>query len=338
MCLVEYLRSLISLPSGTAIQIFRKAKNLQRILIGWGDILWPFGILGSLNTVILATWNAHDPVVWERAAVDEDTLQDSRSLEESASFGSCNCDNFRIYFGLVVAVNFGFAVVALVQAYECRKISTDFWESIYISVSLGCIVQVWTVGLPLFKLLDGDPRGLFFVKSVVVFLTSVLPLLLIFLPKIGYERDSHQGQSHVHGHDPSSTTHQGDHSITSHDSEMSKGRKGKTEGQNGPDGTEGGKSPKRRVYPRGVRIIQTSNRHVEEVEKLQRSLRHAESRHRTLNDRYERLQEKLDHYMVSRDPTHEFNNSQNRSKNNFILAARSESVVPHLPPNKHPKM
>ena len=118
MCLVEYLRSLISLPSGTAIQIFRKAKNLQRILIGWGDILWPFGILGSLNTVILATWNAHDPVVWERAAVDEDMVQDSRSLEQSASFGSCNCDNFRIYFGLVVAVIFNADTISVYQRLE----------------------------------------------------------------------------------------------------------------------------------------------------------------------------------------------------------------------------
>ena len=281
--------------------------------------------------VILATWNAHDPVVWERAAVEE--TSQSRSLEESASFGSCNCDNFRIYFGLVVAVNFGFAVVALVQAYECRKILTDFLESIYISASLGCIVQVWTVGLPLFKLLDGDPRGLFFVKSGVVFLTSVIPLLLIFLPKIGYERDS-QGRFQEHGHEPSSTGHQGDHSITSHDSEMSKGRKGKGEGRNNaPERTEG-KSKGIIVSPRGIRIIQTSNRHVEEVEKLQRSLRHAESRNRSLNDRFERLQEKLEHYTVSRDPNHDFNDS-NRSKNNFILAARSESVVPHLP--KHTK-
>jgi hypothetical protein len=322
-------------------QIFRKVKNMQRIRIGWVDILWPFWTLGGVNIIILITWNIHDPAAWHRIPIEEMTF--SGDFEEVATFGTCDSEYFRVYFGMLVAANYLFSVVALVQAYECRKISTDYLESIWISASLGCIVQVWTVGLPLLKLVDNNPRRLFLVKAIVVFLTTMCPLLLIFLPKLGYAREARWNAAQHPDRAAGPLGASGDgHSMASSDSDFTRERANfaKSSGLGSamvvgvvsPDGKwrhPGG--------PKGIRIIQTSNpRHVEEVENLQRTLRHAESRHQSLAERLERLQEKLEVYLISRHPHMDFHDSA-RSGNNFILAARSENVVLPAVNKTHPK-
>jgi 7 transmembrane sweet-taste receptor of 3 GCPR len=307
------------------LQIFRKVKNLQRIRIGWNDILWPILFLGGINVALLMTWNIQDPAEWVRAPVEEPTY--FLDPEEVASFGSCDSEHFRIYFGTLVSINYVFSLVTLVQAYECRKISTDYAESFWITFSLGCIVQVWTIGLPLLKLLENDPLGVFIVKVVVVFLTTMCPLMMIFVPKIDY---AHEARVNViNDHENEAIPH-GDHSITSNNSESSPTKDlpfyGRLSGRNLSEPTEGKRNPP--AGPKGIRVIQNSNHHVEKVETLQRSLRHAESRNRSLNDRLERLQEKLELYVVTRRPHTDFHDGD-RSVNNSILTARSENVVLH---------
>lgn len=293
------------------------------------DVLRPFSILGGLNLLVLTTWSIHDPARWELVPVKASEY--SKDLDSDTFFGVCNCVNFRFYIGVAVAINYGFSLVALIQAYECRMLSTDYLESIWISASLAGIVQVWTVGLPLLKLLDNDPRGLFYAKIGVAFFTAMLPLLLIFLPKIDYLRECNSNPDH--GKEQVAGTAAGDHSITSRDSEESptKVRRNAADGmpeQTTTNGKKGTTNQKLITSPKGIRIIQTSIRHVAEVEKIQRSLRVAESRNRSLNERLERLQEKFEHYIVMRNIPHQDFDDYSNSSNNFILAARSESVVP----------
>ncbi len=298
---------------------------MQRIKIEGVDLLGPFLLIGGINLGILMTWNISDPVVWNRSPIEDsgNTLR----LEAVPTYGFCNSDNYRMFLGIMVGVNYVVSVVSLVQAYECRKISTDYLESLWIGASLIAIVQVWSVGLPLLKLLDDDPRGVFLVKVGVVFLTTMSTLLLIFLPKMGYLRESlnNPEKKFDYGHDSFVVSHKDQNSLTSHGSEDSP-KKGKAifgskvtgafptlgngTGRKAPSGLE------------GIRIIQSSNRHSEELEKLQRSLRHSESRNKSLTERLERLQEKLEQYIVSRHP----HNASHGSSHNFILSARSEQV------------
>lgn len=300
---------------------------MQRIKVEALDLLGPLLLIGGINLIILMTWNISDPVVWLRAPIEEPS--DTLNPDAIPTYGYCNSENYRVYLGMMIGVNYVFSVVSLVQAYECRKISTDYLESLWIGASLIAIVQVWSIGLPLLKLLDNDPNGVFMVKVGVVFLTTMCTLLLIFVPKMGYLRESLLSEPDTkfdQGHDSfQAAAHKDQNSVTSHDSEGSPKKEtsflgnkvtgafptvGKGKGRKAPSGLE------------GIRIIQSSNRHSEELEKLQRSLRHAEARNKTLNERLERLQEKLEQHIVSRHPHH----AMQGSANNFILSARAEQV------------
>lgn len=299
---------------------------MQRVKIEGWDITKPLLIIGGINLIILMVWNIADPVVWVRGPVDEDATSTTLILEETSTLGYCNSDQYRVYLGLMLGVNYVFSVVALVQAYECRKISTDYGEFLWIGSTLIAVVQVWTIGLPLLKLLDDDPRGVFFVKVGVVFLTTMLTLFFIFIPKIRH----HQQSPYEEGPDPFlGASHRETHSVTSRESE-----------EDSPKAGGMGKVPKlvhektkkaKMLEPaslEGIRIFQTNTRHSAELEKLRKSLGQAESRHKSLNDRLERLQEKLEQYLVSRHPQNTMQGSNNNS-NNFILSARAEQV--HLP-------
>lgn len=305
-------------------RVFRKARNLQRIKIEGVDLLGPFLFIGGINLIILMTWNISDPVVWVRAPVEDPPNE--LNYESDPTYGYCNSENYRVFLGIMLGVNYVVSVVSLVQAYECRMISTDYLESLWIGAALFAIVQVWTVGLPLLKLLDDDPNGVFLVKVGVIFLTTMCTLLLIFLPKMDYLRESISGpeKPSYQGHD---SLIKDQHSITSHESDDSHGNKGKGRStyKLGASLMSMAKGTRYHEVPsglEGIRIIQSSNRHSEELEKLQRGLRHAEARHKTLNDRLERLQEKLEQYIVSHHPNH----LMHGSSKNFILSARSERV------------
>ena len=54
--------------------------------------------------------------------------------------------------------------------------------------------------------------------------------------------------------------------------------------------------------PEGVRIIQTSTRHSEAIEILQHNLRNAEERNKDLNEKLERIQEKIEQHIRARHP------------------------------------
>lgn len=302
---------------------------MQRIKLETFDVLVPLLVIGGANLIVLMTWNIKDPVVWVRSPIDDPPT--TLDLEDVPTYGYCNSEDYRVYLGLMLGINYVVSLVALVQAYECRKISTDYGESLWIGASLITVVQVWTVGWPLLKLLDDNPRAVFFVKVGVVFLTTMCPLMLIFVPKIRYLREALLDPKSLSGPGPDSMlmSHR-EASVTSRDSEdspnkeraprpstwdghilaMTAGVSGKRKKRKEPSGLE------------GIRIIQTTGRHGEEVEKLQKSLRHAESRHKSLNEKLERLQEKLEHYIIAHHP----HQALQGSSSNFILSARAEQV------------
>ena len=150
--------------------------------------------LFGVNFVVLLVWNVSDPVQWIREPVDDPDT--AFNLVEVSTFGSCDSVHYRVYLGIIIGVNLIVSLISLVQAYECRKISTEYSQSFWISSALVCIVQVWLVGLPALKLLSDNPPATFFVKFGIVFITCMSSLLLLFVPKMRYLRESLEERKH----------------------------------------------------------------------------------------------------------------------------------------------
>jgi hypothetical protein len=258
------------------------------------DVLLPFGVLFGMNFVVLIIWNVTDPVKWFRYPVENPDTE--LHLVEESTFGTCDSESYRFYLGIIIGMNLMVSLTALIQAYECRRISTEFNEILWISGALCIVVEVWLIGLPVLKLLGGNPFWTFITKTAIVFMTSFATLVCVFSPKMKYLRNLSEEELKAGYDEASKLTHQ-DHTEGSHDPDGDLSGHARVPGLEPPSSMT--KSKARSAGMVGIRIIQSSTRHSEEVERLGSSIKKAEKRNKILQDRLERLQDQLEHYLVA---------------------------------------
>jgi hypothetical protein len=271
----------------------------QRIVLTRKDIFVPNFFLYTVNVVVLLVWTLTSPQQWTRVPVNG---QDSSlNLAEGSTYGWCGSDETRMFLGIILGTNFVVMIVSLIQAYECRKITTEYSDSLWVSASIAVIAQIWIVGLPILKLLEREPRGVFLTKVGFIFASTNLTLALIFGPKIGHLYSSLEGEDgddigyskhhHHHHHDSETQSHSEDDEIRS----RAGSRYGTEEELQYIVRSE-------RLPPLGIRIIPASYIHSEQADKLQMEVDKAEKRNRSLQLTLENLQEKMEQFIVARDP------------------------------------
>jgi 7 transmembrane sweet-taste receptor of 3 GCPR len=238
---------------------------------------------------------------------------------QEATYGWCESDNTRLYQGIILGTNFVMMVIALIQAYEVRRITTEYSESLWIGGSIAAIAQIWIVGLPILRLVEENPKAAFLTKVGVIFGSSASTLGLIFGPKAGYLRDSLDAKREAarlskalkdrngggpddpkRHHPPSDTqSHSADDLDEDHDDQHAHPNKIPPRQQAPPKGVL------------GIRIVPSTVLHSDEVVHLQMAVERAEIRNRSLQGSLEKLQEKLEHCIIARDPLGSNNNNNN---------------------------
>ena len=104
------------------------------------DVIVPFFVLMSLNTLILALWTAIDPLTYQRKEL-EGTDGWNRPI---ASIGVCQSENHGIAFLIPMAIiNASVLLLANWQAYQARMIQSEFSESKYIVSVISWLNMQW---------------------------------------------------------------------------------------------------------------------------------------------------------------------------------------------------
>jgi hypothetical protein len=285
-------------------QIFRHAHKIRKIKIEKKHIVGPFLLLGGTNIIILLAWTINDHYRWEFETVGDSTM------------GFCSSDHYKVYLGLLVSINLLVSFYTLIQAYECRKISTEYDESLWVSASLVCIVQVWVICLPILQLIENEPSWSFFTKVCVVFFTCVSTLLCIFVPKICYLRKSWADGGSVDvlstplyeedgedSEDETSGPFQSAFALIKFGSSDMLGEGNDIHNTSETRHPGGGAIKRMRSSGViGIRIIRSSGEHGKKIEQLQNNLSQAEVRRRALQDRIEMLQETFEQFIVANHP------------------------------------
>ena len=270
-------------------------------------MLGPFFIVLALNFTVLIVWNVVEPMQWERLPLDGDDVNDELHLVEADTYGACVGDHALVYFSFLVACNLVVSLIALIQAYECRKVSTEYSESLWIFGALFCIVQVWLIGLPVLRLLDDNPKAYFCVKTGIAFFTSISTLLILFVPKMRYLRESLSEEAAeeaksdadknrmVGGSLIRTKTSEDSSSVGNLKTEWGAVKTTSLDARAGPFG--GARRAPRSISIQqslGIRIIQHSiGGRSEEVHRMQKDVDRANERKRMLQERLEKLQAQL---------------------------------------------
>lgn len=254
---------------------------------------------------------------------------------EESTLGWCTSDNTQVYVGVLIALNTTIVVLSLVQSYECRRITTEYSESLWITASITITAQAWIISLPLIILLEDSPQTYFLVRSGTILCTTLPVLLLIFVPKMIYlyEALGDRKESKL--------------IMKQQEEEYEKNKNDNIDGSNNkatPHAVVQQKSePKGTI---GIRIVQFVYLDSDEVNELEEAVDKAEQRNTKLRNTMERLEENLEERKYTRtypfdSHNHDQNHSatgaslgrssisgstNNNSSNGIILAARPENI------------
>jgi gamma-aminobutyric acid type B receptor len=157
--------------------VFNSAARFRRVTVTEKDVLHYFAILLACNLGLLLVWTFVTPLEWTR-------IQTSRT----ESYGKCVATGdkvaWHIIISLVTVVNGIALIMANVQAYRARRISTEYGESRYIAMAMVSILQVVLVGIPILFLVDENPTARYFIQCSIAFVICMSILLWMYVPKM----------------------------------------------------------------------------------------------------------------------------------------------------------
>mmetsp|Transcript_3749 Transcript_3749/g.9815 ORF Transcript_3749/g.9815 Transcript_3749/m.9815 type:complete len:1053 (-) Transcript_3749:498-3656(-) len=317
-------------------QVFQKPRNEQRIQITKQDILVPFFVIFGLDCIVLATWTILDRQRWVRMPMNND---DSFSLTnaDGSTVGWCTSTHSIWYTGLLVVFNIAILLLSLVQSYECRRITTEYAESAWVTIAIVTTAQAWFISLPLVILSDHNPTKWFVLRSSTVLCTTFAILLLIFIPKIIYSYEALK-KPEITSLNPVETKKK------LFNDEIDRPEDNQTEGSflstKGSSLTSGQKrqDPKGTI---GIRIVQFTFLDSDEVDELEDAVYFAEQRNKELKDTMDRLKDNLEEHKFTRghvyssDPRYSFRSkvNNNSSERSVISVGDIGSIIEAKPDN-----
>ncbi|KAG7337152.1 7 transmembrane sweet-taste receptor of 3 GCPR [Nitzschia inconspicua] len=180
--------------------LMKSASRCRKITVSARDTLKPIVALLFLNILILSLMTGLDPIEFIINVVSVDSFG-----RETETYGTCGYATHHLQFTIpLVAINFGMLCAAAFQSWRTRNLSTEFQESQSIFRALWGILLVVFIGAPVLFIAQDNSNAYLFVSSAIIFVTCLLILLLIYVPKIQYETTTtamRRGTTHISGLD-----------------------------------------------------------------------------------------------------------------------------------------
>lgn len=150
--------------------------QMRRVKVKEADVLLPFAVLMTANIAVLLAWTIVDPLKWVRTEPDD----------QNQSHGFCQADDRGAYKFLIPigVINALALILANVQAFRARNVSTEYSESSYIFFAMLSLLQALIIGVPLLIIVNDNEVANYFVWCGIIFVIATAILGFIFGPKI----------------------------------------------------------------------------------------------------------------------------------------------------------
>lgn len=169
-------------------KLFNSASHFRRALVRPQDVLRPFLMLFSINTILLIAWTIVDPLRWERFDIDG---------QDWNTYGTCvGGTAATVFVSLIAAVNLAALLMTCYQAYAARNISDEFSESTYIGIAVYGWLQTAVIGVPILFLINQDnPTAQYFLEVALIFVISMSMISIVFVPAFVNFKKHGQGKT-----------------------------------------------------------------------------------------------------------------------------------------------
>ncbi|CAB9513432.1 Metabotropic glutamate receptor-like protein [Seminavis robusta] len=162
-------------------QILNNPVKFRRVKVTVRDVIKPMAAIIGVNLILLIVMTSVAPSEWEIVVAETD--QHGRPTE---TYGHCTTKHQIPYYTTLGIVNFSALVFSIQQAYNTRKLATEFSESRYIFYAMIGILVALFQGIPVLILVRDSPTVQNFIKCTVIFVTCCSVLLFMFVPKMKY--------------------------------------------------------------------------------------------------------------------------------------------------------
>merc|ERR1711957_60091 len=184
--------------------VMKSAERFKRLVVKPIDVLPPFGILLTLNVILLLVWTINDPMYFSRT-------EPTAKGDGLSSTAKCYLGHGKVSLAMcssLAVVSFLVVVLANVEAYKARNIATEFSESKYVAMIMVGVLQLIILGVPIVLLVAGtNPEVLYFMGSVIIFSLCMLLLLGIFAPKIVHMKEEASKRQHKLDNPPTASSY-----------------------------------------------------------------------------------------------------------------------------------
>lgn len=163
----------------------KDVKRFHRIVVSPRDVLSPVLLCVAGNLLIVAIWQAVDPLQFERLDYVHGPVD--RFARYTESIGECTTEEgtYKVFVGVLLSLNGCMIIAANVMAYRARHIKMEFSESSYIAIAMFIILQVLILALPVF-IFDTGQNVARVATQVLVLVVASSILSLVFIPKIAF--------------------------------------------------------------------------------------------------------------------------------------------------------
>jgi len=166
-------------------KVFSNARNMRRVTVKVHDALWPFAILMAANCAIMVAWTLVDPLLWFRTEPDD--------AYQSRGYCRAEGESYILFLVLIVLVNAAALILANIQAFRARNITTEFSESLYVMMTMVSLLQALLIGVPLLVIVREKTDAKYFVSAGLIFVVTMATLGLMFAPKMYLVRHNARG-------------------------------------------------------------------------------------------------------------------------------------------------
>lgn len=162
----------------------KDVRRFHRVVVAPREVISPLLVCVAGNVLIVAVWQAVDPLQFERVDYVHGPLD--RFGRYTESIGQCSSEkgSDSLFLGALLILNGCMIIAANVMVYRARHITMEFSESSYIAIAMAIILQVLVLSLPIFiyeTSLTVSRVG----TQVLVLVVASSILSLVFIPKIG---------------------------------------------------------------------------------------------------------------------------------------------------------
>jgi hypothetical protein len=173
-------------------KIVASSIKCRRIQLSIRETLYPVVGILCFNVIMLSLMTKFGPVTYETVGTEFDRFH--RTIEQ---YGQCTYSRAYAFLIPIVVINFGMVVLALIQAWRARYLSTEFAESKSIANALLISFLVVLFAIPVLNLTQENPSVDTFISTIIVSIITGNTLCFLFVPKILFLRKEKQGQSGV---------------------------------------------------------------------------------------------------------------------------------------------